>query len=229
MKQLALILLSISFLHASDTRYEAGEKIYKETCISCHGSDGTAKTDIKLIVGPRALSKTLLTEEQSYQIIKKGAHFWGASADIMPSFESVYDEEELRSITHYIIKKFNPDVMSKIERLYAQSDEISEDKKPSMLKRGKKIYKRHCIWCHGVDAKGDGEATRNPELSIFPYDLSRTLLTQKQMFLYVKYGGQYWGTHKNDMPSWSKKYDDFTLKSVVKYIEVNFRNKNSVK
>lgn len=229
MRKLALVFLCISFLHASDTRYEVGERIYKETCISCHGSDGTAKTDIKLIVGPRALSKTLLTEEQSYQIIKKGAHFWGASADIMPSFESVYDEEELRSVTHYIIKKFNPDAISKIERLYAQSDDISEDKKPSMLKRGEKIYKRHCSWCHGVDAKGNGEATRNPEMSIFPYDLSKTLLGEKQMFLYVKYGGQYWGTHKNDMPSWSKKYDDFTLKSVVEYVEVNFRNKNSVK
>jgi len=48
------------------------------------------------------------------------------------------------------------------------------------------------------------------------------------MFLYAKYGGHYWGTDKNDMPSWSRKYDDFTLKSVVKYIDFTFR-KNKTK
>jgi len=226
MKLLIFIVLFISSLHSSDAKYELGEKLYKSACTSCHGDNGTPNTDIKFIVNPRALSKTILNKEQSYQIIKKGAHFWGGAADIMPSFENTYDEKELRSIAHYVSKKFNSGIEEKIDKLYNESEAIPKNKKSKMLKRGEKIYKRNCRWCHGLTGHGDGEATRNPEKSIFPYDLTKTLLTSKQMFLYVKHGGKFWGTHKDDMPSWSKKYDDYTLESVVKYIEVNFRNKN---
>jgi len=225
MKYFILAILLSSFLHAIDSIYERGEEIYKQTCISCHGADGKANTKLKFIVSPRNLNKTILNEEQSYQIIKKGTHFWGAAADIMPSFETLFDEKELRSVAHYISKAFNPDIEQKIDKLYAQSDAIPEEKKSKMLKRGKKIYKRNCSWCHGVEARGDGEASRNPELSIFPYDLTKALLDEKQMFLYVKEGGVFWGTHKEDMPSWSRKYDDYTIKSVIFYIQQNFQKK----
>ncbi len=223
MKYLLLLILFSSFLYSSSNEFELGKKIYSTTCISCHGVDGKANSDMKLIVAPRALDKTLLTQEQSYQIIKEGAHYWGASADMMPSFKYVYGEKELRSVAYYIKKAFNLDVEKKIDRLYSESKEIPQDRESKMLKRGKKIYKRNCSWCHGLEAKGNGEASRNPELSIFPYDLTKTLLTKKQIFLYIKYGGQFWGADKTDMPSWSRKYDDFTIKSVVRYIEENFR------
>ncbi len=229
MRYLLATLLVSSFLYASDAKFDMGKKIYENTCISCHGVDGTAKTGLKFIVEPRSLKKTLLTQEQSYQIIKKGSRYWGSAAAIMPSFESVYNERELRSIAYYVSKTFNPDVDKKIEKYYSKSDKVPDIKKSKMLKRGKKIYKRNCSWCHGLTAKGNGEATRNPEMSIFPYDLSKTLLTDKQMFLYTKYGGKYWGTDKDDMPGWSKKYDDFTIKSVVRFIDEEFRMKNVVK
>ena len=227
MRYFIIVLALSSFLYATDSKYEMGKKIYKDTCASCHGEDGDISDTLKFIVSPRDLSKTILNEQQSYNIIKKGAHFWGASADIMPSFESVYDEKQLRGVAYYISKKFNPSVTKKIEKLYAQSDAIPKNKVSKMLKRGKKIYKRNCSWCHGVEAKGDGEASKNPELSIFPYNLTKTLLDDKQLFLYVKHGGLFWGTHKEDMPSWSRKYDDYTIKSVVKYIRNNFINKGN--
>lgn len=216
------LFIAIS-LFGVDKDYMVGKSLFEQTCISCHGADGDGSDTLHLIVMPRSLSKSVLDENQSYNIIKKGSHYWGSSADIMPSFESVLDEFELRSIAFYIHKKFNPHSHERVVKLYAQSDEIPVEKKSKMLKRGKKIYKRNCGWCHGLTGKGDGEATRNPEKSIYPYDLRKTLLTDKQMFLYAKYGGQFWGTHKDDMPSWKRKYDDFTLKSVIKYIDKEFR------
>jgi len=223
LKKLLLLALSFLSLFALEKDYKVGESLFKQTCISCHGTDGNADVDLHFVVMPRALSSSILDEEQSYQIIKEGSHYWGSSADIMPSFKSVLDEHELRSIAYYISKKFNPNAKKKVKELYNISDLISEARKPKMLKRGKKIYKRNCSWCHGLTAKGDGAATRNPEKSIYPYDLSKTLLTNEQMFLYAKYGGVFWGTHKDDMPSWSRKYDDYTLKSVIKYIDKEFR------
>ena len=223
MKKLVLLAFSFLSLFALEKDYKLGESLFQQTCVSCHGVDGNANVDLHFIVMPRALSHSILNEEQNYQIIKEGSHYWGSSADIMPSFKSVLNEHELRSVTYYISKKFNSNAKKRVEDLYAASDKIPQAKKSKMLKRGKKIYKRNCSWCHGLTAKGDGEATKNPEKSIYPYNLRKTLLSNKQMFLYAKYGGQFWGTHKDDMPGWSRKYDDFTLKSVVKYIDEEFR------
>ena len=219
---LAALALSLS---ASDAKFDLGEKIYTQTCVSCHGVNGKAQVDLQFVVKPRSLQTSILDEEQSYNIIKKGSYYWGSAADIMPSFESVYDDKELRAVSYYISKKFNPNAKKRVVAEYAKSDSIPKEKLSKMHKRGAKIYKRNCSWCHGLTGKGDGEATRNPEKSIFPYDLGKTLLTKEQMFLYAKHGGKFWGTDKDDMPSWSRKYDDYTLKSVVLYIEETFRKK----
>jgi len=221
---LLLVALALS-LSASDIRFELGEKIYTQTCVSCHGIDGKAHVALQFVVKPRSLQTSILNEEQSYSIIKKGAYYWGSAADIMPAFESVFDDKELRAVAYYISKKFNPNAENKVTLEYAKSDSIPQKKLSKMHKRGAKIYKRNCSWCHGLTGKGDGEATRNPEKSIYPYDLGKTLLTKKQMFLYAKHGGKFWGTDKDDMPSWSRKYDDYTLKSVVLYIDETFRKK----
>jgi mono/diheme cytochrome c family protein len=222
MKFLLLFTFVLAPLFANE-QFSMGKEIYEDTCISCHGEDGNADVNVKFVVKPRSLKSSILTEEQSYKIIKDGAHYWGANADIMPAFDSVYDEDQLHAVAYYIKKEFNPAIKEKITKLYAQSDAIPKEKITKMMKRGKKIYKRNCSWCHGTDAKGDGDATRNPEKSIYPYDLSKTLLTDEQMFLYAKFGGKFWGTDKDDMPSWKRKYNDFTLKSVVFYIEETFR------
>ncbi len=225
MKKLILLILSFLTLFAHEKDFKVGKEIFNATCVSCHGIDGDASVeDLKLIVQPRSLKTSILNEEQNYKIIKDGSHYWGSAADIMPSFKSVYDEHQLRSTAYYISKKFNPNAKQRVIDEYAKSDLTPKEKEQKMLKRGKKIYKRNCSWCHGVDAKGDGEATRNPEKSIFPYDLSKTLLSNEQMFLYAKHGGHFWGTDKDDMPGWSRKYDDYTLKSVVRYINEEFRS-----
>jgi len=225
MKSILLVVAFTLSLSASDVKFELGEKIYTQTCISCHGVDGKAQTDLQFVVKPRSLQTSILNEEQNYKIIKKGARYWGAHADLMPSFENVLDDKEIVATAYYISKKFNPNSEARVSDLYEKSDSIPKEKLAKMHKRGAKIYKRNCSWCHGLDAKGDGEATRNPEKSIFPYNLSKTLLTNEQMFLYTKHGGKFWGTDKNDMPSWSRKYDDYTLKSIVLYIDETFRKK----
>jgi mono/diheme cytochrome c family protein len=222
MKFLPLLLLSVVVLY-SDTKFELGESIYKRTCQSCHGVDGNAETKMRLIVRPRSLQKSILTQDQSYEIIKNGAYYWGAGSDIMPSFKSVYSEDKLRAVAYYITKKFNPNVEKKIQNLYAKSDTTSKENLSKMIQDGKKVYRRECASCHGLTARGDGKKTRDRKNPVYPYDLTKTLLSSKQMFLYVKYGGKFWGTDKNDMPSWKHKYDDKTLRSVVLYIENTFR------
>jgi len=224
-----LFTLFFSILLAKDideNKFEYGEYLYNETCVSCHGLDGKANTGMKLIVKPRDLSKTILTEEQTYHITKDGAHYWGAKADIMPAFKYVYNEKQLRAVAYFIINKFNSKLKERIEKVCSNCKEEHNDEHIAMKQWGQKIYNRNCIFCHGVNGKGDGVATTNPVDSIFPYDLTKTLLTRQQIFLYVKFGGKHWGTDKNDMPSWSRKYNDIKLRSVAKYIDEVIRKKD---
>lgn len=210
-----------------EDKMKVGEELYKKTCISCHTADGSANHEINLLVKPRALKHSILTEEQTAKIIEKGAKFWGAHSHLMPAFLDPFNKDEIDAIAHYISKTFNPNVKQRIQELLDKEDKSKKVILAKAQKKGKKIYNRNCSWCHGLDGKGEGEATRNPEMSIFPYNLTKTLLTEDQMFLYTKYGGKRWGTDKTDMPSWKKKYDDYTLRSVVAYIMEELRDEKS--
>jgi mono/diheme cytochrome c family protein len=216
----------VTQLLANNELFKSGKILYEETCISCHGVDGKAKTSMKLVVKPRDLTKTLLNEQQTYLIAKDGARHWGAKADIMPGFKYVYNEEQLRALSYYITKQFNPNLKKRMATICTKCEKepMGQDKK--MAKWGKKIFQRNCKFCHGEAGHGDGVATSNPVDSIFPYDLTKTLLTKKQIFLYVKYGGHYFGANKKDMPSWKKKYNDFKLHSISKYIDEVIRKKD---
>jgi mono/diheme cytochrome c family protein len=221
MKNIVMILLLVqSFAFAK--AYEDGETIYNKTCVSCHGIDGNTNEEMALVVKPRKLSKTILTKEQSFLIVKEGAHHWGARADIMPSFKSVYTDEEISNVIDYITEKFHPNQELKLQKLLDESNKTTKEQELAMLQVGEKIFKKNCSMCHGVKGNGESEyveQSKNQKNFIYPYNLTKTLLSEEQIFLYAKYGGEYWGTMKNDMPSWKRKYDDFELKSVAKYVQ----------
>ena len=81
MKGLVLLVSLLISLSASDAKFDMGREIYTETCVSCHGVDGQAQVEMQFIVRPRSLQASILNEEQTYEIIKKGAHYWGSAAD----------------------------------------------------------------------------------------------------------------------------------------------------
>lgn len=199
-----------------------GERIYKETCVSCHGVDGQTNPEMKLVIKPRKLNKTILTKEESFQVIKEGAHAWGAHSDIMPAFKYVYSDEQIKSVAEYISLTFNSNRDDRVQKLLDESDKITPDQEAKMMKTGAKIFKRNCSLCHGVTGNGESvyvEQSKSNNTFIYPYNLQKTLLSEDEIFLYAKFGGQFWGTDKTDMPSWKKKYNDFKLKSVAKYIQ----------
>lgn len=227
-----ILLLSTSLLfafnlNANSKAFLEGERIYKETCISCHGVNGETNPEIQLVVKPRMLSKTILTQEQSYKIISEGAHHWGAHSAIMAAFKYVYSDEQIKAVATYISQKFNPNRDARVKKLLDESDKITEADSAKMMKVGKKIFKRNCALCHGVTGNGKSEyveKSKDNNTFIYPYNLQRTLLSEDQIFLYAKFGGHYWGTAKKDMPSWKKKYNDFKLKSVAKYVQEEIKN-----
>jgi len=220
-------ILPFALLASDATRAESlkeGAAIYKVTCVSCHGVDGETNKAMQLVVNPRKLDQTILTQAQSFKVIKEGGHHWGAHSDLMPAFKYIYSDKQIDSIALYITETFNPNRNEKVQKLLQEAEALKSEDEAKIAKKGKKIFKRNCSMCHGISGNGESEYVEQSKADntfIYPYNLQRTLLTEDQIFLYAKFGGHYWGTDKDDMPSWKKKYDDFTLKSVARYITRN--------
>ncbi|WP_456404514.1 c-type cytochrome [Hydrogenimonas sp.] len=196
-----------------------GKRLFEQTCSGCHGKDGKGVMQGGFNVQPRDLTKSMLTEEQLFLVAKKGAFHWGAVTTGMPAWEGVYDDDSLKAVAHYIYHTFAKESSQKVQAYPYDSSKLSQ----KALKRGKKIFFRNCAYCHGKEGKGNGVATYNPEKSIFPYDLTKLLLSEKQIFLFAKYGGKHWGSQKDDMPGWGVKYDDETLMGVARYVEEHLK------
>lgn len=228
------LILTASLLRAEELPHQQmmqiGKNIYETTCISCHGLNGNADLEMKLVVKPRQLSKSILSEDQMFQIVKHGAYTFGAHADIMPTFKYVYDDNQIRSVVHYVSQSFNKERTQRIEKLLDESTKLSSEQKTKRLKVGEKIFRHKCGKCHGVTGNGESEyieQSKVDESFIYPYNLQKILLSQEQIFLYAKFGGHFWGTAKNDMPSWKKKYNDIKLKSVAHYVAQKIKKPNN--
>ncbi len=225
MKHLLLTALLGATLFASggmdEGMMQRGKQLFERTCSGCHGKNGTGVMQGGFNVQPRNLTRSILNEEQIFLVAKKGAFHWGAVTTGMPAWEGVYDDASLRATAHYIYHTFAKESSQKAQKYPYDSSKLG----PKALKRGKKIYFRNCAYCHGKEGKGNGVATYNPEKSIFPYDLTKLLLNEKQIFLFAKYGGRHWGSQRDDMPGWGVKYDDETLMGVARYVEEHLKRK----
>ena len=225
MKKYFFLLLAPLLLTAASVKesleFFEGKRLYEETCASCHGDNGETNPAMRLTVKPRRLKESILTEAQMVKMIRDGGHAWGAHSDIMPAFKFVYDADQINFIALFVSKAFNSKRDERVKKLLEASDMSTIDE-TKMLKTGKKIFKRNCSLCHGITGNGDSiyvEQSKENKQFLYPYDLTKILLTEEQIFLYAKEGGHFWGTDKEDMPSWKKKYDDKKLRSVAKFIK----------
>ena len=216
---LIFTILSLNLFANSYTQsqYEKGKMIYKKTCISCHNKDGSGNSNIKLLIKPRNLRKSILNEEQIFKITKSGPHTYGSKSALMPAFKYIYSDKQLKNVAYYIKNNFNPNLKIQMDRLSSKNyiNNINS------INIGKTIFNKKCALCHGITGNGKSKYSninKKNKNFIFPYNLQKIILSQQQIFLFIKYGGKYWGGSTDDMPSWSSKYDDKTIKSIAKYV-----------
>jgi len=220
------LIFFASLLFSSQTEdlkeYELGKKIYFDACISCHGEMGIPNKELKLAIRPRNLNKTILLRSQIYKVIKNGARVYGAHSTIMPSFKYLYNDKTIKALTTFIYIEYAKNTQVKIDKHLLASNSLSKEEKKSMLKVGKKIFKKTCSKCHGKSGNADSLYVKSSTIDhnfIYPYNLKKLILNEDQIFLFTKYGSHYWGSDSSDMPAWKDKYSDIELKSVANFIQ----------
>jgi|ERR687898_737375 mono/diheme cytochrome c family protein len=87
---------------------------------------------------------------------------------------------------------------------------------PPDLSRGKAVYGRHCLSCHGVDGHGDGPNA--VLLTIPPANFRRPgsfLKSDESLLRMIEHGGVY-----SPMHAWRGRLTDGEMQDVLAYIRI---------
>ncbi|HET9846789.1 MAG TPA: cytochrome c [Nitrospira sp.] len=87
---------------------------------------------------------------------------------------------------------------------------------PPDLSRGKAIYERHCLSCHGADGHGDGPNA--VLLTIPPANFHRSgsfLKSDESLLRMIEHGGVY-----SPMHAWRGRLTDGEMQDVLAYIRI---------
>lgn len=94
----SLFLAGISVLTAPAKAQDAGEKVYKAKCASCHGADGVGTTPAGKATNARDFCSDEVkkeTDEEWTTVIVKGKNK-------MPGYDKKITEDEIKAVVAYI-------------------------------------------------------------------------------------------------------------------------------
>lgn len=92
--------------------------------------------------------------------------------------------------------------------------------RPSLIRLGDGIYRRHCAVCHGFSGRGDGPSAgfMNPPPLNF-YTKRAASLSDRELYRIVSNGKLETG-----MPAWKGILSERERRAVIAYIKANFMN-----
>lgn len=122
---------------------ENGKRIFLRDCAHCHGQrgDGVSLNMRTLHPAPFDLTSFELSESYIRQVVREGL-----PGSDMPAWH-LGSEEEVRDVSAYT---------ARLGRLDSPSSQESYAPPDVMREAGHRIYKMHCVTCHGERGQGDG-------------------------------------------------------------------------
>jgi mono/diheme cytochrome c family protein len=93
---------------------------------------------------------------------------------------------------------------------------LSAQEYPADVTRGKAVYERHCVTCHGAGGWGDGPAAAS--LTVAPADFHRFrsfLKSDEELLRTIEHGVVY-----SPMHAWRGQLTDGEMQDVVVYIRL---------
>ena len=84
-----LMIATLACGRQEEKQLSAGEKIFKQYCILCHGADGKLGLN-----GAKDLTATVLSEDERIALVTKGKN-------TMTPFESILTPDQIRAVVAY--------------------------------------------------------------------------------------------------------------------------------
>lgn len=192
---------------ATDTRAEdapnalVGGHLYRSYCFVCHGVDGKNPGPVASNLGltPADLSSRQYQTKNARELAAVISGYRDQNGPGMPNWGMVLTETDLLDIAAYI---------SNISRTDLQF--VGD------TRRGRAIFKRACVACHGKIGTGQGLLAHLFGISMMDFTLSENMkqINDEDLMSMIRDGkGDY-------MPSWKGTLSDSEIADVASYVRM---------
>ncbi|MCB9453038.1 MAG: c-type cytochrome [Anaerolineaceae bacterium] len=206
---------------------QEGKEIYVENCLTCHGCAGNG---LGSYGGTMSVTPADFRQEP-FRNMPDDQWFWhvseGVPGTLMPVWKTSLTEDQRWNVIHYIQQIFARPVMRDPNEGDPTGEyaNLTNPLSPTVetLERGKAIFTRECMVCHGADGTGDGPYGNNlqpspPDFSDGNYGtLQNPSYTDADYFWRISEGLPW-----SAMPTWKSQYSEEDRWALVYYIRVNF-------
>ena len=177
----------------------AGEAIYKNYCLRCHGEKGDGHGPIAehLDPYPRDLTKAgFMNSKPEARLVNSVRN--GVAGTSMPAWGKLLNEEQAKAVLSYVQSSFTKEPRREVKpHAIPEKNPVATSKESA--NRGEALFVNRCAGCHGK--KGDGKGPNSLDILPKPRNLRNSFFVNsvddKRLFDSIEYGVQ--GTA---MPSW---------------------------
>ena len=204
----------INPLELTSENLSLGRTTFYRMCVTCHGMDGKGQTNISQFLTAKPSDFTISdfrygqTDRELFTLIQSGTD------NGMIGFKETLEEDQIWQLVYYI-RSFGSE---RSEDVVVEADPVLEnpiESSNASVLRGKQLYARFCVKCHGANGKGDTEMREF--LKTKPSDLSNGRWTfgslDGEIFKVIKEGTD------SDMESFADRLVDERIWHVVNYLK----------
>ncbi len=178
-----------------------GSHLYRSYCLVCHGSDGKSAGPLarKLGFEPADLSSEPYQAKTTAELATIIAGYQRPGDSNMPSWGMALSQTELLNIAAYISEITRKDLRFKGD-----------------TRRGRVIFKRACVACHGKNGTGRGVLAHLIHISMIDFTISENMksMSDEDLVKLIREGkGDY-------MPSWKGTLSDGEITDVASYVRL---------
>jgi len=198
---LSAILLTTGTYAQDEPNPLVGSHLYRSYCLVCHGVDGKGAGPLakSLSLEPADLSSGQYRTENVEDLAAIIGDYRGQAGAGMPNWGAMLSREELLDIAAYI-----PRIAEKDLRFTGDT------------RRGRVIFKRACVACHGRIGTGRGLLAHLIQIPMMDFTESETMkkISDEDLLSIIREGeGDY-------MPSWKGILSDNEIADVAAYVRM---------
>lgn len=206
---------------------QEGKELYVQYCLTCHGCAGNG---LGSYAGTMSVTPADFRQEP-FRSMPDDQWLWhvseGVPGTLMPTWKTSLTEEQRWKVIEYVQQIFSRPMMRDPNE-GDPSGEYANLTNPlpltvDTLERGKALFIRECMVCHGDSGRGEGPYRAGlqpspPDFSDGNYGtLQDPSYTDSDYFWRISEGLPW-----SAMPAWKLQYSEEDRWSVVHYIRVNF-------